>query len=70
MPTAPALLAAFSRVIRATNYSGFANVNFKLRDATPVILDINPRVGSDLADLPAADSGRLLASYARHAGCG
>jgi carbamoylphosphate synthase large subunit len=44
----PEVLAVFRKIFKLVNYSGPANVNFKLRDDKPVIFESNPRFGGSM----------------------
>ena len=44
----PEVLAVFRKIFKLANYSGPANVNFKLRDGKPVIFESNPRFGGSM----------------------
>ena len=41
----PEVMDVFRKMFKLANYSGPANVNFKLRDGKPVIFESNPRFG-------------------------
>ena len=42
------VLEVFFKIFKLANYSGPANVNFKLRDGKPVIFESNPRFGGSM----------------------
>jgi carbamoylphosphate synthase large subunit len=44
----PEVLDVFRKIFKLANYSGPANVNFKLRDGKPVIFESNPRFGGSM----------------------
>jgi carbamoylphosphate synthase large subunit len=44
----PEVLGVFRKIFKLSNYSGPANVNFKLRDRKPVIFESNPRFGGSM----------------------
>jgi carbamoylphosphate synthase large subunit len=41
-------LKIFSEIIKKTNYSGFCCIDYKLIDNSPIIFEINPRIGGSL----------------------
>lgn len=41
-------LEIFGRVLRSLDYEGLCNVDFKLRDGGPVVMEVNPRIGGSL----------------------
>lgn len=41
-------LKTFSRILRSLDYEGLCNIDFKLRDERPVVMEINPRIGGSL----------------------
>jgi carbamoylphosphate synthase large subunit len=44
----PEVLDVFRKIFNIANYSGPANVNFKLRDGKPIIFESNPRFGGSM----------------------
>jgi carbamoylphosphate synthase large subunit len=44
----PEVLDVFRKIFNLANYSGPANVNFKLRDGKPIIFESNPRFGGSM----------------------
>ena len=44
----PEVMDVFRKMFKLANYSGPANVNFKLRDGKPVIFESNPRFGGSM----------------------
>jgi carbamoylphosphate synthase large subunit len=42
------VLDVFRKIFKLANYSGPANVNFKLRDGKPIIFESNPRFGGSM----------------------
>jgi predicted ATP-grasp superfamily ATP-dependent carboligase len=44
----PEVLEVFRKIFKLANYSGPANVNFKLRNGKPVIFESNPRFGGTM----------------------
>jgi biotin carboxylase len=42
------VLEVFRNIFKLANYSGPANVNFKLRDGKPIIFESNPRFGGSM----------------------
>jgi carbamoylphosphate synthase large subunit len=44
----PEVLDVFRKIFNLSNYSGPANVNFKLRDGKPIIFESNPRFGGSM----------------------
>jgi carbamoylphosphate synthase large subunit len=48
IPIEPEVLEIFRKIFKLANYSGPANVNFKLRDGKPVIFESNPRFGGTM----------------------
>jgi carbamoylphosphate synthase large subunit len=44
----PEVIDIFRKIFNLANYSGPANVNFKLRDGKPIIFESNPRFGGSM----------------------
>jgi len=42
-------LPVFARMLAALEFEGICNIDFKLRDGKPVVMEINPRVGTSLS---------------------
>jgi biotin carboxylase len=38
----------FERILKAFNYEGPANFNYKLKDGKPIIFEMNPRMGGSM----------------------
>ena len=41
-------LPIFARMLEALEFEGLCNIDFKLRDGTPVVMEVNPRMGLSL----------------------
>lgn len=41
-------LPLFARILTALEFEGLCNIDFKLRDGKPIVLEVNPRIGSSL----------------------
>ena len=55
---------AFAEIIKALNYNGFCNIDYKIVDTGyPKIFEINPRCGGSLRDIPIKKFNEIVNKY-------